>query len=743
MVLRNSIYHLAVVLGFCLAFIASFGIGANDGANAFATSVGSKAITLRQAVLLAGVFEFAGAVLVGAQVEETIREDIVDPMEFEREPYLLMYGMLCVLAATGLWLLIASYLEIPVSTTHSLVGGIVGMSIVAKGLDSVQWYRHNEEKGSNLEEHVGVAAIAASWAISPILSGLISAAMFYLVRRFILRVMDSERRAYLFFPFLVGFTVTINTYFVLYKGFSRKFGKKTLKNHLGGWSHIVALGIGGVCSVVALGLLLFNKRRKTLPNRLVMPQNGVQLPQTTQGQFARHVNGFETEEDQNENEDNPPPPEENHIQNYLPWAGTGVSAVKKLKKLWKRVSKKLFERDLHAVIQEDETVSKIHEGAEPFDKSTEDVFKYLQVFTAICDSFAHGANDVANSVGPLSVIYHVHTQDTVSNEIDIKEWILVIGAVGIVIGLVSYGYNMIRAMGVKLTKITPSRGFAIELGSAAVVVVGSSYGIPLSTTYCQVGSTVAVGLLEGYKGVNFGLFTKMFGGWIATLIVASTLSAAFFAQGAYSPSIVNLRDLRTYKDAVHDTFMALNNTYSSVNFTQSQIEDILGSENRTDLEVYDTGYQTEALGRRPRNQLTALRKHRSIIFRSISLDSTNDSASVFIPSRTNTNGRKKKITNQLNSGQYLTESVLLPSGVVVQLPINLKGSTTKQRKSSGNSNRKSNKKSSPVLGEEQYVSSPIGKRKAQFEADLTLSIRSVTKRGRLTRKGASIITHLR
>jgi solute carrier family 20 (sodium-dependent phosphate transporter) len=125
----------------------------------------------------------------------------------------------------------------------------------------------------------------------------------------------------------------------------------------------------------------------------------------------------------------------------------------------------------------------------------------VQVLTASADSFAHGANDVANSVGPLAAIWEIYRHHKSAKEAETPAWVLFVGAFGIVAGLATYGYNIIRAIGVKMCKITPSRGYCIELGSAIVVVTGSYLGLPLSTTHCQVGATAAVGLLEGRKGM--------------------------------------------------------------------------------------------------------------------------------------------------------------------------------------------------------------------------------------------------
>ena len=207
-------------------------------------------------------------------------------------------------------------------------------------------------------------------------------------------------------------------------------------------------------------------------------------------------------------------------------------------------------------IENDKVVSDIHNNAEKFDEKTEESFKFLQIFTAICDSFSHGANDVANAVGPFAAIYSIWITGSVleDSQLDANAyWILGLGGIGISIGLLIYGHKIIRAIGVKMCKITPSRGFSIELASATIIIIGSRLGIPLSTTHCQVGATAGVGLLESNgkcngkcPGLNVKILLKTFLGWILTLIVVGGTSALLVAQGVYAPSILTNATVKTY-----------------------------------------------------------------------------------------------------------------------------------------------------------------------------------------------------
>lgn len=476
------------------AFFAAFGIGANDVANAFATSVGAKALTLRQAVVLAGIFEFLGAVFLGSHVTKTIRKGIADIECFEDNPGILMYGNMCVVYTTGIWLLLASYFELPVSTTHSTIGGIVGMAMTYRGADCVVWY----EKAEKFPFLEGVSAIVASWALSPVFSGIIAVFLFLTVRTFVLRSEKSLSRAMVAFPLLVTATIAVNVFFIVYKGAKGLDLDETSIGDAFAWAFGLGIGVGLLMIPTVLPYMRkqigakFNEDGTLKPVAAVAPKD----QSTNNG-----VGGF--------------------VQRQL-------------------------DQDIHSSIKDSEYVSAIHDNAEKFDPRTEEAFKYVQVFTAICDSFSHGANDVANAMGPFSGIYLVYTSGEVSKEGDLGNdafWILALGGLGIVAGLALYGYKIIAAIGVKIAKITPSRGFAIELGSAIMIIIGTRLEIPLSTTHCQVGATTGVALLEGTGGINGTVLGKTIFGWIITIVVCAISCSVLFAQGAYAPYVYDTIDL--------------------------------------------------------------------------------------------------------------------------------------------------------------------------------------------------------
>jgi len=488
-------YFWIVVAGGFASFVASMGIGANDVGNAFATSIGSKALTIKSAVIIATVFECTGAILMGSHVTKTIREGIADYECFEEQPEIFIYGCFCVMCAVSLWLFLASYHEMPVSTTHSCVGGMIGMTLVTGGSDCVIWYRSED----SFPWIGGVYGIILSWFLSPIFSALIASVIFYLTRLSVLRRENSFDKAYWSIPIFVSLTITLNAFFIIYKG-----GKGIGLDDLSG---IVALFISiGLGLFSGLSILPFIPRMK-----------------------RRIHNKF--------NENNPE--QIQCINDINPNLQVGIqsnSCCKCITHLKENINYDMDEIKVGKVKQ-------IHDNSEVFDKKTEESFKYLQIFTAICDSFSHGANDVANAVGPYAAIVSIYMNDgEMNNKVDMGASayaILALGGVGISVGLLLYGYKIIKAIGVKLCCITPSRGFAIELGSATIVIIGSRLGIPLSTTHCQVGATIGVAALEDIKkcsGINWTIACKVFFGWILTLVVVGGTTSIFVLQGIYAPS---------------------------------------------------------------------------------------------------------------------------------------------------------------------------------------------------------------
>lgn len=400
---------LAGVFGLFMAW----GIGANDVANAMATSVGSKALTIKQAIVVAAVFEFAGAVLAGGQVTQTIRKGIIDAEIISGSPDLLLYGMLASLLAAGLWLLIASHNGWPVSTTHSIVGAIVGFAMVGIGMEAVKW------------EKIGF--IVASWVISPLLAGTIAYLLFRSVQKLILNREDPLKYAKRYVPgyiFLAGFMMALVT---MTKGLKHIGLEITLAES---YAYAVAIGV-----VVMLVGRFFIMRIKIDPAA------------------DKHF----------------------HYTNV------------------------------------------------------EKVFGVLMIVTACGMAFAHGSNDVANAIGPVAaVVGIVSSGGEVMSKSTLPMWVLMLGGVGIVAGLMMYGRKVIATVGKQITELTPSRGFAAELAAATTVVLASGTGIPVSTTHTLVGAVLGVGMARGMAALNLNIIRNIFMSWVITLPAGAILSIIFF-----------------------------------------------------------------------------------------------------------------------------------------------------------------------------------------------------------------------
>lgn len=400
---------LAAVFGLFMAW----GIGANDVANAMATSVGSKALTIKQAVVIAAIFEFAGAILAGGQVTKTIRKGIVDADLLSANPELLLYGMLASLLAAGVWLLIASKNGWPVSTTHSIVGAIVGFAMVGIGMEAVHWNK--------------VGFIVASWVVSPVLAGLISFMLFRSVLKLILNTenpYDNAKKYVPYYMFLVGFIIALVT---LVKGLKHVGLELSTIEQYG-----YAILIGAV--IMIAGKLYINTIK------------------------------------------------------HDPKA----------------------DKDFHFT-------------------NVERIFGVLMVLTACAMAFAHGSNDVANAIGPVAaVVSIVQSGGEVASQSALPLWVLGLGGVGIVIGLMMYGKKVIETVGHQITELTPSRGFAATLAAATTVVLASGTGLPISTTHTLVGAILGVGLARGMAALNMTVIRNIFMSWIVTLPAGALLSILFF-----------------------------------------------------------------------------------------------------------------------------------------------------------------------------------------------------------------------
>ncbi len=397
-----------LITAILLGLYTAMAIGGNDVANAMGTSVGSKALSFKEAVLIAGVFEFAGAVLVGSSVTNTIRKGMIDPAMFLHDPMLLVYGMLAALIATALWLQVATHFGLPVSTTHSIVGAIIGFGLIGGGFASIHWGK--------------LVQIVLSWIISPVMGAAIAFGMFTFIRR---KIIHSETPVVClkrYTPYLVFLVFSILFLSLIYKGL------KSLHLDLPfSQAFLFACMIGTLAAYVS----------RVLVNRI----------------------------DVNQQEE--------------PWEKFPI---------------------------------------------VERVFSYLQIMTASYVAFAHGANDVANSIGPLAAVVAILHNGEITMKVPVPLWVLLLGGGGIVIGLALWGEKVIETVGRKITEMTPSRGFAAEFGAATTVLVCSKMGLPISTTHTLVGAVIGVGMARGMTALNMKVLRDIVASWLITVPLTAIVS---------------------------------------------------------------------------------------------------------------------------------------------------------------------------------------------------------------------------
>ena len=522
-------YLWIFICGLFFAFYNAWGIGANDCANSFATSVGAKVLTLRQAVIIAAIFEFAGAVLMGSHVTNIIRKKIVALDIFEDNPGSLMFGMLCADLSSAIWLTIGTYFKLPVSTTHSIIGAIIGFSLAFGGVDAVNW------------EKVGL--IVASWVASPFLAGLFSSAFFKIINTVIFKSKNPIKRILNLFPILTFFTFFINVLFIIYKG-----SPQLELDELPFWlCFIISFTIASSTGLLSYFLYVPYVKNKTNLNENLAIE-GVQIEdaeevneRTSSYISANTPPALELDESGTLNAETDTDADITQNSNGES-ASNDESASNNDLKYDDNVSLKDNIQNAQAHVKRLESIElenkieSLHENADNLDPKADQLCSWIQIITACFSSFAHGSNDVANAIAPLATIYHIYRYESITKKADVPVWVLLLGGFGIVFGLSTWGYKIINRMGRELTKITPSRGFIIELSAALTVVIASRAEIPVSTTHCQVGSIVGCGLVGGTKNIQWPLLKNILASWLITLPFTGLLSAALFSYGYYSPN---------------------------------------------------------------------------------------------------------------------------------------------------------------------------------------------------------------
>lgn len=394
-----------LILAYLAGMYMAWNIGANDVANGMASPVAANAITLRQAVIIAAILDFIGAAFIGSHVTSTICNSIIK-VEQIPDLQLTMLGLLSALFSAALWIFIATWKELPVSTTHAIVGAMVGFGVVAGGFRAVQWLQ--------------IIPIVLSWIISPFFAGLLAYVIFSFIRKKILQN-----------PHL--FTTALR------------------------WTPLFA---GATIFIVLLSLIT----KTPLGTRLGIDVNG----------------GF-------------------FLSTLLAIIGG-----------W--LARKWMEK----------TVRKAEE------EGVEEIFRRLQLSTACYVSLAHGANDVANAIGPLMGIYMIYKTNTILQNAEVPFSLLAIGGLFIALGVLTWGYRVIETIGKKITVLNNTRGFAVDFGTATSVLIASKLGLPVSTTHAAVGAVIGVGLAGGLAAVDFKMVWKITLYWIITLPLAAIPTMIIF-----------------------------------------------------------------------------------------------------------------------------------------------------------------------------------------------------------------------
>jgi len=397
--------YYILIIGYIFGFYMAWNIGANDVANSMASAVGAKAITIRQAVFIAGVLNIAGAVFIGSHVTNTIRKGIVST-DIMSDPHVALIGALSALLAAALWVSFATWKSLPVSTTHSIVGAMIGFGIMAGGISVINWAK--------------LAAVVASWVISPVFSLTISFVMFKVIVKLILETKDSLVRAMKMSPIFIGIAAFVVVLSFLFK---TPLGKK------------LSIDMPIAMLIALLLAALIGCAGRLLIQRYV-------------GRDSRH--------------------------------------------------------------------------------GTEEVFRKIQIGTSCYVALAQGANDVANAIGPLAVIYFLVKTGDVGAKVPVPIFLLLFGGVGIAAGIAMAGHRVMDTIGTKITTLTNTRGFSVDFAAASTVLLASKLGLPVSTTHAAVGGVLGVGLAGGIEAVNFGIVFRIMLYWVLTVPSAAVTSMAIF-----------------------------------------------------------------------------------------------------------------------------------------------------------------------------------------------------------------------
>ncbi|CEJ89879.1 Putative Phosphate-repressible phosphate permease [[Torrubiella] hemipterigena] len=572
MVLHQYDYLFAV--GTIFAFLDAWNIGANDVANSWASSVSSRSLTYVQAMLGATVMEFTGALGVGGRVADTIRTKVVAVNSFQSEPALLMLGMVCAVMASSIYLTFATRFGFPVSTTHSILGGVLGMGIGALGSSGVTWVGYKKDGSVDIKQ--GVVQVFLAWIIAPVLSGIFASVVFLFTKYAVLLRSNPAMKGLVLVPFYFWLTGSLITMLLIWKG-----GDYTVNLHDAQIPGVIVAAGAAWGLLIALFLVPWMYRvvikedwqltgwhifqGPLLLRRGEVPPPPANFKGIVRNFYEGHLTKEELDarrarqaaavtgdvEGQHSTDEKKVAGSESSIHDDLDAAAPRKSLIgPKPDGPWYSGSvlfwyvKWAFLRgvDQDVVSSQSEKsvvagdVEEMHTHSVHYDNRAEFLYTFLQVMTAAAASFTHGANDVANAIGPYASIYQIWQTNAIPSKAKVPTWILAFGGVGIVVGLWTYGYHIMRNLGNRVTLMSPSRGFSMELGSVITVIMATRLELPVSTTQCITGAIVGVGLCNGdWRAINWRMVAWIYLGWFITVPCAGLISGILMGFITYSP----------------------------------------------------------------------------------------------------------------------------------------------------------------------------------------------------------------
>ena len=477
------LFALATFFGLFMAF----NIGGNDVANSFGTSVGAGTLTMRQALVVAAIFEVSGAVIAGGEVTNTIRGGIVTLDDLGSDPNQFMYIMMAALLAAAVWLLYASKRGYPVSTTHSIIGGIVGSAI------ALGFLLEAEENPLGLVNWRQIGTIALSWVISPVLGGFASYWLFRLIKQHILLYNEEAER----------------------KLEAIKEETRQHKNsQLRAFEKLDAIQKAAFAEDLAIDALEH--------------ADGIFDTGDLRSEFFQELDRLKKKE----NALNAHKAIEYWVPLVAAFGALIIAAMLLFKGLnnlnlqLSNISRLLIMGMVAAAVWMGALVMAKTMRKESLSATTFQLFSWMQVFTASGFAFSHGSNDIANAVGPFAAILDVLRTGTLASTAAVPTVTMVAFGVAMIAGLWFIGREVIMTVGHHLTSLHPASGFSAELSASAVVLMASLLGIPVSSTHILIGSVLGIGLVN--RHTNWGLMKPIAMAWVITLPAAATLSALFF-----------------------------------------------------------------------------------------------------------------------------------------------------------------------------------------------------------------------